>query len=174
MEKYWKAHPAASPTPPAASTSGVAQPNEASILSEYDRHCLVLLSSQNEDEGWQPEMRRYLKDLPADVTKDTDIVKWWQVCICIINWDQQCQLMIFIEQWGTLSHPPSHRTWLPSLSSFVGPLRMSFFCWGRSCDKTTSSTWRSAVWRAADDEVRLEEQHRGPCSMELSTGGRDR
>ena len=98
MEKYWKAYPAASPTPPAASTSSVAQPNKASILSEYNRHCLVLLSSQNEDEGWQPEMHRYLKDLLADVTKDTDIIKWWQVCICIINWDQQRQLMIFTDR----------------------------------------------------------------------------
>jgi hypothetical protein len=109
MERYWKARPAASPTPPSASTSGVAQPNEASILSEFDRHRLALLSSQNEDEGWQPEMRRYLKDLPADVTKDTDIVKWWQVCTCVNNWDQRRRLMSFTEQWGALSHPPSHR-----------------------------------------------------------------
>jgi hypothetical protein len=59
MEKYWKARPTASPTAPAASTSDVAQPNEASILSEFDRHRLALLSSQDDDEGWQPEMRRY-------------------------------------------------------------------------------------------------------------------
>ena len=109
MERYWKTRPAASPTAPAASTSGVAQPNEASILSEFDRHRLTLLSSQDEDEGWQPEMRRYLKDLPADVTKDTDIVKWWQVCACVVDWDQRHRLMIFTEQWGALSHSPSYR-----------------------------------------------------------------
>jgi hypothetical protein len=52
-----------------------------SILSEFDRHRLMLLSSQVEGEGWRAELRSYLKDMPADVTKDTDIVEWWQVCI---------------------------------------------------------------------------------------------
>lgn len=72
MERYWKAHPA-------ASTSDVVQPNDVSILSKFDYHHLTLLSSQDEDGGWQSEMHQYLKDLPADVMKDTDIVKWWQV-----------------------------------------------------------------------------------------------
>jgi len=88
MEKYWKAHPAASPTVPAAPTSNVAKPNEVSILSEFNCHRLTLLSSQAEDEGWEPEMHRYLKDLLVDVMKDTNIIKWWQVCACVIDWDQ--------------------------------------------------------------------------------------
>jgi len=89
MEQYWKARPAASPTAPATSTSDVVRPNsEASILSEFDHHCLTLLSDQAESEGWQSEMHRYLRDLPADVTKDTDIIKWWQVRACIIDCDQ--------------------------------------------------------------------------------------
>jgi len=80
MEQYWNTCPAASPTVPATSTSDVVQPNsEASILSEFDHHHLALLSGQAEHEGWQLEMHQYLRDLPADVTKDTDIVKWWQV-----------------------------------------------------------------------------------------------
>jgi len=49
-----------------------------SILSEFGRHQLMLLSGKK-GEGWQAELRRYLKDMPANVTKDTDIVKWWQV-----------------------------------------------------------------------------------------------
>jgi hypothetical protein len=36
--------------------------------------------SQEQDGGWEAEIRRYLKDLPANVTKDTNIVEWWQVC----------------------------------------------------------------------------------------------
>ena len=89
MEQYWKARPAASPTAPATSTSDVARPNsEASILSEFNHHRLTLLSDQAESEGWQSEMRRYLRDLLADVTKDTDIVKWWQVHACVINCNQ--------------------------------------------------------------------------------------
>jgi len=105
MEQYWKAHPAGSPTALTASTRDVAQPNEASIFFKFDHHCLALLSSQDEDEGWQSEMHLYLKDLLADVVKDTNIVKWWQVHACVTDWDQQPQLIIFTEQWGTISHP---------------------------------------------------------------------
>jgi hypothetical protein len=50
-------------------------------LSEFDHHRIMLLSGQEEEEGWQAELRRYLKDMPTDVMKDTDIVEWWQVCI---------------------------------------------------------------------------------------------
>ena len=48
-----------------------------SILSDVDCHRLILLSGQ--EDGWQAELRRYLKDMPANVTKETDIVEWWQV-----------------------------------------------------------------------------------------------
>ena len=81
MEKYWKARPRApkpTATPSAATSSGNAV--AGLMQSEYDRHHQTLLTHE-EDEGWQAELRRYLKDVPADVTKDTDIVKWWQVCI---------------------------------------------------------------------------------------------
>jgi hypothetical protein len=54
--------------------------NDDSIASEFDRHRLTLVSEEQE-EGWQAEIRRYLKDLPANVTKDTNIVAWWQVCV---------------------------------------------------------------------------------------------
>lgn len=57
--------------------------DDNAILSEFDHHQLTLLSGQEEEEGWQAELRRYLKDLPTDVTKDTDIVEWWQVCIWV-------------------------------------------------------------------------------------------
>ena len=49
------------------------------LSSEYDRYRQSLLEV-DEGEGWSSELRRYLKDRPVDVTKDTDIVKWWQVC----------------------------------------------------------------------------------------------
>ena len=49
-----------------------------SVLSEFDHHHHTLLLGQ-EGEGWQAELRQYLKDMPTDVTKDTDIMKWWQV-----------------------------------------------------------------------------------------------
>jgi hypothetical protein len=81
MEEYWKARPTATPVVP---TEDPNQPSHGSLLSDFDRHRLALLSGP-QDEGWQSEMRRYLKDLPADVTKDTDIVKWWQVCVSIVQ-----------------------------------------------------------------------------------------
>lgn len=40
---------------------------------------------RDDDEGWQAELRRYLKDMPADVTKDTDIIKWWQVSLFFLR-----------------------------------------------------------------------------------------
>ena len=75
MERYYKNQRITTPTP--------AQPAPAdnnSILSDFDRHQRTLLLCQ-EGEGWQVELCQYLKDMPADVTKDTDIVEWWQVCI---------------------------------------------------------------------------------------------
>jgi len=36
-----------------------------------------------DNEGWASELWRYLKDLPTDVTKDTDIIEWWQVWLFI-------------------------------------------------------------------------------------------
>jgi hypothetical protein len=50
----------------------------APALSEYDKHRLTLLSNDAE-EGWASELRRYLGQVQHDVKKDTDIVEWWQV-----------------------------------------------------------------------------------------------
>jgi len=38
-----------------------------------------MLVSGQEGDGWRAELRQYLKDMPTNVTKDTDIVEWWQV-----------------------------------------------------------------------------------------------
>lgn len=65
-----------------ANPTDIAQPdNNDSVLSEFDLHRLTLLANQTQDEGWQSEKCRYLDDLAADVTKETDIVEWWQVCV---------------------------------------------------------------------------------------------
>jgi hypothetical protein len=50
----------------------------ASVLSDFDRYRLTLLAA-DKAEGWEAELRRFLKDMPADVTPETDIVLWWQV-----------------------------------------------------------------------------------------------
>ena len=48
------------------------------LSSEYDCYCQSLLEV-DEGEGRSSELRHYLKDRPVDITKDTDIVEWWQV-----------------------------------------------------------------------------------------------
>jgi hypothetical protein len=81
MERYWKARPKA-PLPATTAPPSTLPGNvvAGSVQSDYDLHRQTLLT-RDEDEGWQAELRRYLKDIPADVTKETDIVEWWQVCI---------------------------------------------------------------------------------------------
>jgi hypothetical protein len=80
MEEYWRRRPRAPSMAPSASNSvDVTVSSHVSFLSEYDRYRQTLVATED-DEGWAAELRRYLKDMPADVTKDTDIVEWWQVC----------------------------------------------------------------------------------------------
>lgn len=77
MEEYYKTRTRAEPvltTNPLTSTAAEDQ------MSEFDRHRQSLIT-EDEDEGWKAELRRYLKSVPAEVTKDTDIVTWWQVRI---------------------------------------------------------------------------------------------
>ena len=80
MEKYWKSRPVAPPTatPTTPITGNDAASASASSMLEYHRYRQTLLAAE-EDEGWEVELRRYLKDMPADVTADTDIIQWWQV-----------------------------------------------------------------------------------------------
>jgi hypothetical protein len=47
------------------------------LSSEYARYRQSLVKL-DEGEGWRSELRRYLGDRPLNVSKDTDIIKWWQ------------------------------------------------------------------------------------------------
>ena len=90
MAEYWATQPRAQNampnTPPLSPSAFNHECPAASFLSEFDRHHLQLILQGNSEE-WQSELRRYLDDVPADVTRDIDIVKWWQVCphLVIIN-----------------------------------------------------------------------------------------
>ena|ERR1700679_2437487 len=77
MEKYWENRPRSTPS------TGIPTNDEdiqvtASVLSDFDRYRRSLVAIED-DEGWQSELRRYLKDMPADVTAETDIIRYWQV-----------------------------------------------------------------------------------------------
>ena len=51
---------------------------EVHILSEYDKLHETLLTDDAE-EGWASELRCYLYTMQRNVTKETDLVEWWQV-----------------------------------------------------------------------------------------------
>lgn len=67
---------------PAARNNTSVVPAEAtsSTLSEFDKLRKTLLTD-DADEGWAAELRRYLGTMQREVEKDTDIVEWWQVSL---------------------------------------------------------------------------------------------
>jgi len=81
MEEYWdqqvEESNSAGKIPTATQVS-----NRHPLESEYDRHRRQLLRSQAmhaNSGGWKEELRRYLHDMSADVSKKTDIIAWWAV-----------------------------------------------------------------------------------------------
>ena len=57
------------------------------LESDYDRHRRSLIqhtAMRADSGGWKEELHRYLNDLPSDVSKNTDVISWWAVCIPII------------------------------------------------------------------------------------------
>ena len=81
MEQYWANRPQVAPF----QYSSPSTDQDQDCLSEFDRHRQSLVI-QEEGEGWAAELRRYLKDMPSDVSKDTDIVEWWQVFYSLFNY----------------------------------------------------------------------------------------
>ncbi|KAH9072194.1 hypothetical protein EDB83DRAFT_2516969 [Lactarius deliciosus] len=74
MEHYWKTQPREEDTMTMTS-SPPPDTHAQSFLSEYDHHRQSLLTLDHDD-GWAAELHCYLKDIPANVTKETDIVEW--------------------------------------------------------------------------------------------------
>jgi hypothetical protein len=63
---------------PVAPTSESIESDPSITVSDFDKHRELLLSDDVED-GWMPELRRYLETIQRDIKKDADIVEWWQV-----------------------------------------------------------------------------------------------
>jgi hypothetical protein len=76
MAKYYNDRPRS--TPGVIPTTNDAEELQASEMSEFDKHRITLLTADVE-EGWASELRRYLDTMQRDVTKDADLVEWWQV-----------------------------------------------------------------------------------------------
>ena len=75
MYKYYQSRPS---TVNRSAQTQATTSSETAILSEFDKHRETLLSEDTE-EGWASKLRRYLGTMQRDVTKQTDIVEWWQV-----------------------------------------------------------------------------------------------
>jgi len=77
MAKYYQDRPLAPPQQE-KNRSRIDEAAGTSPLSEYDKVRQTLLTTDME-EGWSSELHRYLGTMQRDVTKDTDLVEWWQV-----------------------------------------------------------------------------------------------
>jgi len=77
MAQYYKDRPSATPQQ-ANEENRRDQTAGTPILSEFDKLRETLLTDDIE-EGWSSELRRYLGSMERDVTKDIDLVEWWQV-----------------------------------------------------------------------------------------------
>lgn len=79
MAKYWKTRPKAQlPT----TEEWIEVPTPSTLdsntkISDFDRLRQTLI--MEDDSGWEEELHSYLKAIPSDVTKETDIIQWWSV-----------------------------------------------------------------------------------------------
>lgn len=72
MAEYYNSRTPVAPTP-------ITTDSDPSItVSDFDKHREALLSNEVE-EGWVPELRRYLETMQRDIKKESDIVEGWQV-----------------------------------------------------------------------------------------------
>jgi hypothetical protein len=74
LELYWKSRPHCNATP----LMSAATSRSTSLSSDFDLYHQTLVATDHV-EGWEAELRRYLNDMPADVTPETDVVKYWEV-----------------------------------------------------------------------------------------------
>jgi hypothetical protein len=89
-------------------------------MSEYDIHRRALLNESISNEDWQLELRRYLSDVPAEVTRDTDIVDWWSVSYSIaFNLGAYSNKLVVLGSCYTLSYISPHRARCPPKSSII-------------------------------------------------------
>src|SRR5258707_2980644 len=79
MDEYYKTWLRAKPAQPPSTPIGVdGEHAPVKVLSSKYDHYRQSLLEMDDREGWSSELRCYLNDRPDDVTKDTDIIKWWQ------------------------------------------------------------------------------------------------
>lgn len=96
MQEYWddKLTPQADMLQTATAVAD--EGNHATTLaSEYDchRHCALIektAATHTDCGGWKHELCSYFSSIPADVSKDTDIIEWWSVSCPAMSWVPHC------------------------------------------------------------------------------------
>jgi len=80
MERYWNTH--TSVTKAASLSTSPPSPNGGRLIQDFYRHHERLTQQDQtcEVEDWQSELRHYLKVIAKDVSLETDVIEWWQVC----------------------------------------------------------------------------------------------
>lgn len=89
MAQYYKDRPAV--IPQQETGHRVVETTDAPVLSDFDKHRETLLTDDAE-EGWASELRRYLGTMQRDVAKETDLVEWWQVSSLSLTYVQSLYL----------------------------------------------------------------------------------
>jgi hypothetical protein len=120
MAEYYRNRPSVTPTPSASN------PDLSITLSEFDKHRESLLTDDAE-EGWASELRRYLGTMQRDIKKDSDIVEWWQVSCSFMKILLNSKIK---EILGPCSCIPYSRTYCArcsSMSSLIRPMRTVIF-----------------------------------------------
>lgn len=78
MDTYYRQRPRTQAASTGTPTQDPQVEGSKTLSSEFDRYRQQLVDI-DDDEGRASELRRYIKDQPADVTKNTNIVTCWQV-----------------------------------------------------------------------------------------------
>lgn len=84
VEEYWKSRPSTASERGSHQTSpdpeaGAHENADESEFDHYRRGLLERSEPSASEEGWEPELRRYLKTLFKEAAKDMDLVEWWSV-----------------------------------------------------------------------------------------------
>jgi hypothetical protein len=83
MEAYWTNKQVDGKTE--IGTQATSVDDNVDLETDFDHlHRTLLTQAQtNENGGWEAELWRYLKDIPDDVSKETDVIDWWGVSVTL-------------------------------------------------------------------------------------------
>jgi len=128
MARYYNTRPIAIPVQRGTGTQDANDDEE----SEFDKHREMLLTADAE-EGWAAELRRYTGTMQWDVTKNTDLVEWWQVRNCLESFLVTHRHSL--EQCNLISYTCTHRPRCSPFSSLICSLRATVFRQQTNCDR---------------------------------------